>query len=91
MSVAKTPGRDQSTRRDCITDRKLIRPRTLKRPIIAAVVVACLGLGACVDTAVRTAPFRQRPDSADAGDLSGPFTGRVLDNTTHSAIAGALI
>ncbi len=89
MSVAKTAGRDQSTRRHCITDRKLIRPRTLKSVLIAA-AVAC-GLGACVDSAVRTAPFRQRPDSADAGELAGPFTGRVLDNTTHSAIAGALV
>lgn len=46
---------------------------------------------ACVDTAVRTAPFRARPDAAEPGSLQGPFTGRVVDSTTHAPIAGALI
>jgi hypothetical protein len=46
---------------------------------------------ACVDTAVRTAPFRARPDVAEAGSLVGPFSGRVLDAATHSPIAGALV
>jgi hypothetical protein len=45
----------------------------------------------CVDSAIRTAPFRQRPDSADPGSLRGPFSGRVLDSTTHAPIAGALV
>jgi hypothetical protein len=48
-------------------------------------------LGSCVDTAVRTAPFRTRPDAAEAGTLAGPFTGRVIDSTTHAPVAGALI
>lgn len=50
-----------------------------------------LAVGGCVETAVRTAPFRQRPDVADPGSLRGPFTGRVVDATTHAAISGALI
>ncbi len=48
-------------------------------------------VGGCVDTAVRTAPFRVRPDAADAGSLQGPFSGRVVDATTHAPIAGALV
>jgi hypothetical protein len=54
---------------------------------IAAVMVAA----SCADTAMRTAPFRLRPDSADPGTLRGPFTGRVVDSTTHAPIAGALV
>jgi hypothetical protein len=50
-----------------------------------------LGLAGCVDTAIRTAPFRVRPDSADPGSLRGPFAGRVVDSTTHAPIAGALV
>ncbi|TMQ10822.1 MAG: hypothetical protein E6J90_35795 [Deltaproteobacteria bacterium] len=48
-------------------------------------------LGGCVDTAIRTAPFRVRPDAAEPGSLQGPFNGRVVDATTHAAIAGALV
>ncbi len=39
----------------------------------------------------RTAPFRARPDSVEAGDLRGPFTGRVLDTASGSPIAGAMV
>jgi hypothetical protein len=46
---------------------------------------------ACVDSAIRTAPFRERPDAAEAGSLLGPFSGRVMDATTHAPIAGALV
>jgi hypothetical protein len=77
-------------------DALLIPPRPvarkLARTLVFAVVVAAAGAsGACVDTAIRTAPFRVRPDAADAGSLRGPFTGRVLDSTTKSPIAGALV
>ena len=50
----------------------------------------CL-LVACAETSVRKAPFRVRPDAPQAGSLSGPFNGRVLDGTTHQPVAGALI
>jgi hypothetical protein len=53
-------------------------------------LVAIVGLG-CAETAIRTAPFRVHPDSADAGSLRGPLTGRVVDATTHAPVAGALI
>jgi hypothetical protein len=46
---------------------------------------------ACVESAIRTAPYRVRPDAADPGSLRGPFTGRVLDATTKAPIAGALV
>jgi hypothetical protein len=58
--------------------------------LIATSLAASIAAG-CVDTAIRTAPFRVRPDSAEPGSLKGPFTGRVVDATTHAPIAGALI
>lgn len=58
---------------------------------LGAVPIALLATSACVETAIRTAPFRVRPDAAEAGSLRGPFSGRVVDATTHSAIAGALV
>jgi len=57
---------------------------------VIAMSLAASGAG-CVDTAIRTAPYRVRPDSAEPGSLKGPFTGRVVDATTHAPIAGALI
>jgi hypothetical protein len=50
-----------------------------------------IATAACVDTAIRTAPFRARPDAAEPGSLQGPFNGRVVDVTTHAPIAGALV
>ena len=59
--------------------------------IHAVRALGLVSLTGCVDTAIRTAPFRVRPDAAEPGSLQGPFTGRVVDATTHSAIAGALV
>lgn len=53
--------------------------------------VVAVAQSACVDTAIRTAPFRTRPDAAEPGSLRGPFNGRVLDATTKAPIAGALV
>jgi hypothetical protein len=68
------------------------RPRPVHRKFaqLLAFGLAIASAG-CVDTAIRTAPFRLRPDAAQAGSLRGPFSGRVLDATTHAPIAGALI
>ena len=57
---------------------------------LAPILAFCV-LAACADTAIRTAPFRTRPDAAEAGTLLGPFNGRVVDATTHAPIAGALV
>jgi hypothetical protein len=46
---------------------------------------------ACAETSVRTATFRVRPDAPERGELAGPFNGRVVDATTKSPIAGALV
>lgn len=54
-------------------------------------LVGAASASACVDSAVRTAPFRVRPDAPDAGQLAGPFNGRVVDATTHAPVAGALV
>lgn len=59
--------------------------------IYAFVLAGSIAASACVDTAIRTAPYRVRPDAAEAGSLQGPFTGRVIDASTHAPIAGALI
>ncbi|HEX3478343.1 MAG TPA: hypothetical protein VHT91_25155 [Kofleriaceae bacterium] len=55
------------------------------------VVAGLAGLAGCVDSAIRTAPFRSRPDAAEPGSLQGPFDGRAVDATTHAPIAGALV
>ena len=59
--------------------------------VLAGAAAGGLSSIGCVDTAIRTAPFRTRPDAAEPGSLQGPFNGRVVDSTTHAAIAGALI
>lgn len=58
---------------------------------ISALLAGSLAASACVDTQVRTAPFRVRPDAAEPGALQGPFSGRVVDASTHQPIPGALI
>jgi hypothetical protein len=54
-------------------------------------VASAVLIGACAGPEVRTAPFRARPDAVDAGDLRGPFTGRVVDGATREPVAGALV
>jgi len=58
---------------------------------VAIALTAGAALPACTTSTVRTAPFRVRPDAADAGALAGPFDGRVVDSTTKAPIAGALV
>jgi len=72
----------------------LLRPAgSVVRNLVArfAIVLAAGALSACALTAERTAPFRVRPDAADAGSLAGPFDGRVVDVTTKAPVAGALV
>jgi hypothetical protein len=69
---------------------RLVARSALARSLLTA-VAAALALAACTATATRTAPFRVRPDSADAGALAGPFDGRVVDATTKAPVAGALV
>ncbi len=68
----------------------VVNPANFVRPLVVGLALALASAG-CVDTAIRTAPFRVRPDAAEAGTLQGPFDGRVVDATTHSPIAGALV
>jgi hypothetical protein len=65
------------------------RSAPLREP--ALVGLAILFLTACAATPVRPAPFRVRPDSVAAGDLRGPFTGRVVDAASGSPVPGALV
>ncbi len=50
-----------------------------------------LGAVACTGSNVRTAAFRDRPDSVKPGDLRGPFSGRVVDSASGEPIAGAMV
>jgi len=63
----------------------------LGKSVRLGVLVLALVQAACVESSIRTAPFRSRPDAADPGSLRGPFSGRVLDATTKAPIAGALV
>ena len=50
------------------------------------------GLAACAPPpSPRVATFRARPDDVVAGDLAGPFTGRVVDAANQTPITGALV
>ena len=53
-------------------------------------LLAALALAGCHQP-TRTAPFRARPDSTKAGQLSGPFTGQVIDAASGDPVAGALV
>ncbi len=46
--------------------------------------------GGCAPV-IAEAPFTARPDTVEAGDLAGPFDGRVLDSATGHPLAGALV
>lgn len=73
----------------------LLRPaRSVAANLVARLAIALAAsaaLCACAQSGARTAPFRVRPDAADAGSLAGPFDGRVVDTTTKAPIAGALV
>jgi hypothetical protein len=87
-SVSKTPSIRNGMARVCNTGSALLRPA----PPVHRLLLVCLLAAACTgETALRTAPFRARPDAAEPGSLRGPFTGRVVDATTHAPIAGALV
>src|SRR3954468_945788 len=66
-----------------------VRARSTALSVVFA--LAALGIAGCVDSAIRPAPFRTRPDAAEPGSLQGPFDGRVVDSTTHAPIAGARV
>jgi hypothetical protein len=80
----------------CIARGVLLRPgrpvpHKLANVLGKLVVLLVVLQAACVESSIRTAPFRYRPDAANPGSLRGPFTGRVLDATTKTPIAGALV
>jgi hypothetical protein len=87
-SVTKTSAIGNGAGRVCNTKSDLLRPGA---PVGKLLLVLCLAASACAGTEVRTAPFRWRPDAAEAGSLRGPFSGRVVDATTHAPISGALV
>lgn len=53
--------------------------------------VLAIAVAGCARTTARPAPFRDRPDSVAAGDLRGPFTGRVVDAGTGRPVTGAIV
>lgn len=57
-----------------------------------ACAALAVGLAACAPPpSPRVATFRARPDDVVAGDLAGPFTGRVVDAANQTPITGALV
>lgn len=64
---------------------------TLRSAVLAATLIALAAAASCTHRRVRTAPFRERPSSVEAGKLIGPFNGQVVDATTGSPVAGALV
>ncbi len=63
-------------------------------PVALAAVLAAFvasGAGCTPPSASRTASFRQRPDAVSAGNLNGPFNGRVLDAANRSPVTGAVV
>ena len=60
------------------------------RTFILAAMAAGWAHG-CAPNSVRTAPFRDRPDSVAVGDLRGPFDGRVVETASGKPVAGALV
>jgi len=63
-------------------------PSSLRRAGLAAAgALLIAGCGPIVDRAA----FPARPDSVRAGDLLGPFDGKVVDADTDRPIAGALV
>lgn len=64
---------------------------TTRRQSLALLPILLVGAVACTGSNVRTANFRDRPDSVAPGDLRGPFTGQVIDSASGEAIAGAMV
>ena len=59
--------------------------------VLVCASFAGAGLAGCATQLARPAPFRARPDSVARGDLSGPFSGRVIDSETDRPVPGALV
>jgi hypothetical protein len=57
---------------------------------VAVLLLPCL-LGACFTMSPRTASFRVRPDSVAAGDVRGPYGGRVVEAETGAPVSGATV
>lgn len=72
-------------------DRSLRRPASVAPGAVLVAVLTALLFTACARQSVRPAPFRVRPDSVEAGNLRGPFDGRIVDATTGKPVAGALV
>jgi hypothetical protein len=63
------------------------RPIQIKRTACLLIVVGGLG---CAPVVAR-APFAARPDTVEAGDLLGPYSGQVVDVVSGKPVAGALV
>lgn len=81
----KTATARQTYRR--ISERSSVTVTSISRLLAFAALLAT----GCRSPMVRPAPFRARPDTVKAGDLRGPFQGRVLDAESGRPVSGALV
>lgn len=58
---------------------------------LSLIALAALFTASCGYSTPRTASFRARPDSTEAGSLEGPFSGRVVDAASGDPVPGALV
>lgn len=58
---------------------------------VLALLIAVAAAACTPPPAARTATFRQRPDAVAPGNLTGPFTGRVLDAANRAPVTGAVV
>jgi len=61
------------------------------RRTLVAVLAVTLGVLPACSPFVYQADFQKRSDDAEAADLLGPFTGRVVDAGTDKPVPGALV
>ena len=66
------------------------QPIQIKRTALLLIVAPFVAASGCAPVVAR-APFAARPDTVEAGDLLGPFSGQVVDVVSGKPVAGALV
>lgn len=70
---------------------RAVAPRLAPGAHALALALLLASLSACGSLPARTASFRAHPSSVAAGDLRGPYRGRVVDASSGAPVADALL